>query len=115
MTSLIPIDPLHRFPAVRTSNPEEFRHALITLYGAKDLDVPDAPELKTRGNLLQLSDITLGFSACGARAIVTFDECDFARMQIGLRGYASTVSGRATTIACGQKIGTVDEPVGGEI
>ena len=86
MTSLIPIDPLYRFPTVRTSNPEEFRHALVTLYGAKDLCMPDPVELKTRGNFLQLSDIALGFSACGARAIVTFDECDFVRMQIGLRG-----------------------------
>ena len=54
--------------------------------------------LKTRGNFLQLSDIALGFSACGARAIVTFEECGFVRLQIGLRGYASTVSGRASTI-----------------
>jgi AraC-binding-like domain len=97
MTSHIPIDPLFRFPTVRTSDPEEFRNALISVYGARDLSVPDPTELKTRGNFLQLSDIALGFSACGARAMVTFDECNFVRMQIGLRGYASTVSGRATT------------------
>ena len=98
MISQIPIDPLHRFPAVRTSDPEEFRHALLNVYGATGLTIPNPRGLRTRGNLLKLSDIALGFSACGARAVVSFGESDYARLQIGLTGYSSTTVGQTTTI-----------------
>ena len=90
-------DPLHRFPTVRTSDPEEFEHAVITKYGATGLSVPDPTGLQTRGNFLRLQDIGVGFSACGARAIVSFAECDFARMQIALSGHAATTSNGVTT------------------
>lgn len=90
-------DPLHRFPTVRTSDPEEFEHAVITKYGATGLVVPDPAGLQTRGNFIHLQNTGVGFSACGARAIVSFAECDFARMQIALSGHAATTSNGVTT------------------
>ena len=82
---------------VRTSDPEEFKECLVREYGAAGLVVPNARGLQTRGNFLQMGDIALGFSACGASAIVSFDECDFARMQIALAGRASTTSAGVAT------------------
>ncbi len=89
-------DPLSRFPAIRTSNVEEFRNALLSLYGATALSVPEPDRLRTRGNFLQFQDIKIGFSACGSRAIVDFAESDFARMQFALRGYSTSTVGHAT-------------------
>ncbi len=97
MTPTTAAEPLHRFPTVRTSDPEEFEHAVIAKYGATGLTVPDPTGLQTRGNFLRLQDIGVGFSACGARAIVSFAECDFARMQIALSGHAATTSNGVTT------------------
>ncbi|MEW6645423.1 MAG: AraC family transcriptional regulator [Pseudomonadota bacterium] len=89
-------DPLHRFPTVRTSDPEEFRHALLNVYGARALTVHDPARLRTRGNFLRLGSIALGFSACEAAAEVRFDGADFARVQIALAGSARTNSGGRT-------------------
>lgn len=89
-------DPLHRFPTVRTSDPEEFRHALLSIYGARSLTVHDPARLWTRGNFVTLGSISLGFSACEAPAEVRFDGADFARVQIALAGRARTTSGGRT-------------------
>jgi AraC-like DNA-binding protein len=94
-------DPFHRFPTVRTTDQEEFRHALVSVYGARTLTVSDPTALKTRGNFLQLSDISIGFSACGAPAVVEFDESDFARVQIPLAGSARTTTNRTATVIHG--------------
>ncbi|MFZ5732115.1 MAG: AraC family transcriptional regulator [Pseudomonadota bacterium] len=97
MPHIVPIDPLHLHPSIRTTDPDEFRAAVTTLYGARDLHVPNPHGLRTRGNLVKLNDAAIGFSACGARAIVTFDECDYARLQIPLAGHAATTSNGTTT------------------
>ncbi|MGO4714793.1 helix-turn-helix domain-containing protein [Bradyrhizobium sp. 2TAF24] len=98
-----PHDPLHRFPTVRTTDPEEFRHALLNVYGARALTVHDPARLRTRGNFLRLGSIALGFSACEAPADVRFDGADFARVQIALAGRARTTSGgRTVDIDSGQ-------------
>lgn len=97
MQHIVPIDPLHRHPTIRTTDPDEFHFALTKLYGAHDLHVPNPLGLRTRGNFVQFNDVAIGFSACGARAIVSFEECDYARMQIPLAGHASTTSNGETT------------------
>jgi hypothetical protein len=91
-----PNDPLHRFAATRTSDPEEFRHALVNVYGATGLTIRNPRGLQTRGNFLQLGDIALGFSPCGVPAAVSFAECDFTRLQIALSGRAATTSAGVT-------------------
>ncbi|MBR1219378.1 AraC family transcriptional regulator [Bradyrhizobium sp. U87765 SZCCT0131] len=92
----VPRDPLHRFPTVRTSDPDEFRHALVSIYGARSLTVHDPTRLRTRGNFVRLGSVAIGFSACTAPAEVRFDGADFARVQIGLTGHARTTSGGRT-------------------
>lgn len=97
MTQAENIDPLHRFPAIRAKDLAEFEHALRA-YGATSLVVPDPCGLRARGNLAQLDQIAVSFSACSAHAIVGFDESDFARLLIPLRGQIAVISGRTTTI-----------------
>lgn len=104
MQHIVPIDPLHRHPTIRTTDPDEFNYALTKLYGARSLQVPDPRGLRTRGNFVKFDDIAIGFSACGARAIVSFEECDYARMQVALAGRASTTSNRTTTILHGGNV-----------
>lgn len=103
MSNTIPIDPLSLYPSVRTSDADSFRHVLTTVYGAKGLSIPNPKGLNARGNLLALDDVSLGFSSCGARAMVAFGECNYARLQIPLSGHASTTSNGATTIIHGDK------------
>ena len=102
MSHVVPIDPLHLYPAVHTSDPEEFHHVLTTTYGAKDLRIPNPRGLLTRGNFLKLSDLAIGFSACGARAVVAFEECSFARLQIPIAGQMATTSNGVTTVIQGE-------------
>lgn len=101
MQHKLPIDPLHRYPSIRTSDPDEFNFALTKIYGARSLDIPNPVGLRTRGNFIKFNEVAVGFSACGARAIVSFDECDYARMQIPLAGHATTTSNGETTILHG--------------
>lgn len=104
MQHIVPIDPLHRHPSIRTTDPDEFEFALTKLYGARSLQVPNPRGLRTRGNFITFDDVAIGFSACGARAIVSFDECDYARMQVPLAGHAATVSNNTTTILHGGNV-----------
>lgn len=104
MQHIVPIDPLHRHPSIRTTDPDEFSFALTKLYGARSLQVPNPHGLRTRGNFVTFNDIAIGFSACGARAIVSFEECDYARMQVPLAGQAATISNNSTTILHGGNV-----------
>lgn len=87
------IDPLSRYPAVRTSSVHEFEYRLRTVYGATGVALSDASTLDARGNFVSLQDIALGFSACGTAATIDFGETAFARLQLPLRGQGSTRSG----------------------
>ena len=90
-------EPLRRFPAVRTTDIEQFGDVLRTVYGAVAFDIPDAEGFEARGNFVQLENIALAFSSCKVRSTVEFPEADYVRQQIALTGRASTTSGRATT------------------
>jgi AraC-like DNA-binding protein len=92
-----PGEPLNRFAAMRTSNPDVFGEAARSVYGVTRFEIPTLDGFDARGNFLQLEDIALGFSACGARVIADFPEADFARLQIGLSGSAGTTIGGVTT------------------
>ncbi len=83
---------LSRSPVVRTHDPEEMEHALLTAYGAKGFSVSNSDTFEGVGNYLQLANVGLGFCAySGARTTVDFPENDFARFQIGLKGSAATI------------------------
>lgn len=83
-------DKLKNFPVIRTSNAERFREGLITGFGAESLTLENPSGLVARGNLIKLSELSLGFSACAAPASVSFAESEYVRLQIGLAGRART-------------------------
>ena len=87
-------DPLFRFPAIHTSSVELFESELLDIYGATGFDLPAPQRLQVRGNFVQLSDVALGFGACGTSATIFFGEVDFARLQLPLRGHGATRSGK---------------------
>ena len=95
------------------------RHALFTVYGASGFEVPDPDGFEGVANYLRLTSVGLGFCGYSAKTIVDFPECDFARLQIALKGRATTMlNGRAIAVnalqACivppGQPISVVFEP-----
>lgn len=91
-------DPLSRYPALHTSRVDEFEHLLRAVYGARGFDLQCPSSLSVRGNFARLSDIALGFGACGTAATIDFEETDFARLQMPLRGEGKTTSGRQSAI-----------------
>jgi len=94
--------PLSRSPIIRTRNPEEMRQALLAVYGASRFDVPRPDGFEAVANYLALSNVGLGFCGYSAKTIVEFAESDFARLQIALKGNATTIL-RAGDIAIDQQ------------
>jgi AraC-like DNA-binding protein len=91
------LDPLFRHPAIRTSNVEQFESELLGIFGATGFRLPDPGRLHVRGNFAQLSDVALGFGACGTSATIVFAESNFARLQLPLRGHGVTRCGTEVT------------------
>jgi AraC-like DNA-binding protein len=88
-------DPLHRFPFFSTSDPEELRHFAATLLQVSRIDFETASPFTARVNLVQLGETALSFAATSCR--LDADQCaaDFIRLQIAVKGCA-------TTAACGK-------------
>ena len=86
-----PEHPLSRSPIIRTGDPEEMRQALFTVYGANGFAVPRREGFQGVANYLVLENVGLGFCGYGAKTIVDFAESDFARLQIPLKGNATTI------------------------
>jgi AraC-like DNA-binding protein len=84
------LDPLHRFPVFRTSDPEELRHLGSTLFGAARIDLDNTDNFEARVNLIQLQEIGLAFGATTSDLAIDHLETDFIRFQIALKGRAST-------------------------
>jgi AraC-like DNA-binding protein len=83
-------NPLRRFPVFRTSDPEEFRHALLTRFGATKANIKSSDELTATGSLLQLQSIGLIYGQGSNAASAEFPEADRFRL-------FSTLSGRGET------------------
>ncbi len=98
MPGVMPKDLLRHYPSVHTTDPDEFYHALTMIYGATSLTIPAPEGLRAYGSFFRSSDLSFGFSSCSVRAGVAFDECDYARLQIGLAGSASTTSSGTTSV-----------------
>jgi AraC-like DNA-binding protein len=87
------IEPLSRFPAIRTRSVAEFAVELEAIYGASGFDLANPARLDVRGNFLQLSEIALGYGSCGTPITIHFAETDFARLQLPLHGHGVTRNG----------------------
>ncbi|ABE37375.1 AraC family transcriptional regulator [Rhodopseudomonas pseudopalustris] len=109
MTVELLSEPLSEFRALDTSDPVELAQALWTVYGVRHFEAPPAGHFRIRGNFIQLQDIALGFTSGHAPLTVDFPEADFARLQIGLAGQASTRSAGVTT-AVDSRQGCITSP-----
>lgn len=92
-------DPLARYAAIRTSCADEFERELRCIYGARSVALSEPSTLDARGNFAPLRDIALGFGACATQATISFDETDFARLQLPVRGKVMTRSGSRFAVA----------------
>lgn len=95
--------PLHRFPLFRTSSSEELRWLGATLLGAVRIDFSRIGRFYAMLNLIDLEEIGLasGTASCGLRS--DHEEADYIRLQIALKGRATTSAlGITTDINKGQ-------------
>lgn len=90
-------EPLHRFPVFCTSDPEELRYFGSTLFGAARIDLRDIDRFEARVNLIKLPEIGLAFGATSGHLAADHFASDFMRLQIALRGHATTSAGGITT------------------
>jgi AraC-like DNA-binding protein len=96
-------NPLQRFPVFRTSDPEEFRHALLTRYGACKAEIKSSEGLTAKGSLVQLQSIGLIYGHGSAAARADFPELDRFRLYTALSGNGfSTVGKNAVTLDASQ-------------
>ena len=86
--------PLQRFPVFRTSDPEEFRHALLTRYGATNAEIKCSEGLTARGSLVQLQSIGLIYGQGSAPAWCDFPEAGRFRLFSALSGNGQTTIGK---------------------
>jgi len=85
---------LQRFPVFRTSDPEEFRHALLTRYGATNAEIKSSEGLTARGSLVQLQSIGLIYGQGSAAASADFPEAERFRLFSALTGKGLTTIGK---------------------
>jgi AraC-like DNA-binding protein len=73
-------DPLQHFPVFHTSSSEEFRHALLTQFGASRAELKTPANLQARGNLVQLQSIGLVYGQSSNGVIVDYPEAERFRL-----------------------------------
>jgi AraC-like DNA-binding protein len=81
---------LHRYPLFRASNREEFREALITLYGASAVEADKSSDFRAWVNNIAIGDIALSYAATNTRLTMEYPETEYVRQQIGMRGRSVT-------------------------
>ena len=86
--------PLQRFPVFRTSDPEEFRHALLTRYGASNAEIKCSERMIARGSLVQLQSIGLIYGQGNAPAWCDFPEAERFRLFSALTGQGHSTIGK---------------------
>jgi len=87
-------DPLRRFPVFRTSDSEEFTHALLTRFGARRADVKRPARLQAHGNLVQLESISLVYGYSNSDVSVDYAEADRFRLLTALVGKGQATVGK---------------------
>jgi AraC-like DNA-binding protein len=87
-------DPLQRFPVFHTSDCEEFRHALLTRFGASRAEVKQPESIRARGNLVHLQNISLVFGQSSNGATVAYPEAERFRLLTALIGNGHATIGK---------------------
>jgi AraC-like DNA-binding protein len=90
------VNPLQRFPVFQTSDPEEFRHALVTRYGATNAEIKSSNDLTARGSLVQLQSIGLVYGYGSTTASCEFPESERFRLFSAFKGKGHSTIGNKT-------------------
>jgi AraC-like DNA-binding protein len=90
-------DPLKRYPVFRTTDPDVLANVATAVFGATRLDLKTPNRLDVRANFLELGDIALAFGAINSDITLDYPEADYVRVQVALRGRASTIADRQET------------------
>jgi AraC-like DNA-binding protein len=88
-------DPLQRFPVFQTSNLEEFRHALLSRFGASSAELKTPARFQARGNLVQLESIGLVYGHSSNGATVDYPEAERFRLITATIGNGHAVVGKS--------------------
>ena len=89
-----PANPLQRFPVFSTSDSEEFRHALLTRFGASRAEVKHPANCKALGNLVQLPSVGLVYGHSGTGVSAEYPDADRFRLLTALSGKGGAVLGK---------------------
>ena len=96
-------EPLHRYPVFRTSDSEELRQLCSKLLGAVRIDLGHTACFDARVNLIELRETALAFGATSCHLTADHLATDFVRLQIAMKGSATTTAaGRTTDITARQ-------------
>src|SRR5580692_6417041 len=98
MASEATAEPLHRFPVFKTSDIEEFRHAIVTEFGGTKAEVKKRPDFKARGNLIRLRDIALVHGASNSGVSIDYPEVKLFRFSMAMMGHGQAIIGGKVTI-----------------
>src|SRR6266702_2095202 len=90
-------EPLHRFPFFRTSDSEELRQLCSRLLGAIRIDLRHVDHFDARVNLIELRETALAFGATSCDLTADHLATDFVRLQIAVKGCATTTAAGRTT------------------
>ena len=95
----IAAEPLHRFQVLRTSDSEELRQLSSKLLGMVRVDLRNVEHFDARVNLIELQQTALAFGATSCELTADHRATDFVRLQIAVKGCATTTAaGRTTAI-----------------
>ncbi len=90
--------PLDSYAKIRSRQPAEFESAILNVYNARLLELRSPSDLNVHANFVQLTEIALGFARTATSVTVRFDEVDYARLQLPLRGNGITRRGLQTVV-----------------
>ena len=86
--------PLHRFPLIDTSSPDEFWQVLVKHFGALKLDIrPDPRSFEAQRSYVRLKNVDLVFGACTQAYQVRFPSVTMVKQQFALQGTGRTIVG----------------------
>jgi len=92
-------EPLHRFPIFRTSDIEEFGHAILTGFGGAKAQVEKRGDFEARGNLVQLKDVALLHGASNSGVSIDYPETTLFRFVTAIEGGGeASIAGKAMPI-----------------
>ena len=90
---------LHRYPIFQTSDAEEFRHAILTQYGATEVELDTRSTFRAQGNRARLHNISILHATNTSGARVAYAETDDIKFLTALKGRgAASIAGETSAI-----------------